>query len=219
MIKITRSIDDFARTSRQRYPQSSLSSQFVHQSLLKNAARRSSYSNVSLTTIPKCRVKETTHSSAKVFSESINDKTNLPSNLLLQSESSLQNRNSSTNLQLSLYWNEKSLKSRSRHYLSHNAAIMDSDHQSNLSLNKSPLSMNTNQSSISNNPIQSAYIIDQYPYANKNTVSLYSCVSEIGDNQPTESISSNEDGVKRSLLQYKESRSMEFIGYLENDDG
>jgi hypothetical protein len=29
--------------------------------------------------------------------------------------------------------------------------------------------MNTNQSSISNNPIQSAHIIDQYPYANNFT--------------------------------------------------
>jgi hypothetical protein len=148
-----------------------------------------------------CRINETTNSLAKIFSESIDHKTSLPSNLSIKSELCLKN--------CKLHWNENSLKLNSRDYQSHNAAIIDMDHQSYLALNKSlekshssPLPMNRNQSSISNNPIQSAHFIDQYLDENKNPMSLYSYVSEMGENQSTESISSDEESVKRSLLQY-----------------
>ena len=186
---ITRSIDDFARISRRQCPYSSVSSQFVHRSLLKPVARRSSYSDVSLTAIPRCRIKETTNSSAEVFSESINNKTSLPP----------------------LRSNENSLKLSSNYYRSHNAAIIDFENQSNKCLEKShssPLPINTNQSLISDNTIQSAHIIHQYSDENRNPVSVYSCVSEVGDNQSMESISSDEESVKRSLLQHNKNKNL-----------
>ena len=69
-----------------------------------------------------------------------------------------------------------------------NAAIIDIDPRSNLTLTKSlekshssPLPMNRNQSAMSNNnPIESAHLIDQYSEENNTPMCLYSCVSEVG---------------------------------------
>ena len=88
--------------------------------------------------------------------------------------------------------------------------------RSNLTSNKclekshsSPLPMNTNQSLINDNRIQSAHIIHQYADENRNPVSVYSCVSEVGDNQSTESISSDEESVEQShLLQYNKNKNL-----------
>jgi hypothetical protein len=208
---ITRSVHDFARTSKKRYLYSSLSSQPVHQSLLKNVARRASHSDTSLNTIPRYRIKETIDSLIKPSSESINNKKSLACKISIKSESCLKKQNFPTNRKLSLHWNEDSLKSTSKQYQSQDAAIIEFEHQSYLSFSKtlekshsSPLPINKNHSSIINNHIQNAHIIHQYPYENKNKISLYACASEIGNDQSTESISSDDENVERRLLQYHE---------------
>jgi hypothetical protein len=201
---ITRSVDDFARTSRKCYLYSSLSSEPVYQSLLKNTTR---HSDTSLTIIPKYQLKQITDSSIKPPSDS-----NLPSKISMKSVSCLKKENSLTHRKLSLHWDENSLQSTLKQYQQQQAAIIEIDHQSYVSNNfskplekshSSPLPIHTNHLSISNNHIQSAHIIDQYQYEKKSGISLYSCVSEMGNDESMESISSDEESVKHSLLRYE----------------
>ena len=105
-----------------------------------------------------------------------------------------------------------------------NAAILDIDPRSNLPLTKSleksyssPLPMNRNQSAMSNNnPIESAHLIDQYSDENHHPMCLYSCVSEVGENQSLGSISSEEEeSVPRTLLQYEKTNLRHRWRFLE----
>jgi hypothetical protein len=135
----------------------------------------------------------------------------------MKSSSCLKKENSLTHRKLSLHWDENSLKSTLKQYQQQQAAIIEIDYQSYASTSSSanfskplekshssPLPIHTNHLSISNNHIQSAHIIDQYQYEKKSGISLYSCVSEMGNDESMESMSSDEESVKHSLLRYED---------------
>ena len=91
----------------------------------------------------------------------------------------------------------------SKHSQSYDAAIIDFEHQSLGKSSSSPLPINTNHSSIMNNPLQSAHLIHPCFYENKNAVSLQSCCSQMGiDHSTEETTSSDEENVNCSLLKH-----------------
>ncbi|CAF3388860.1 unnamed protein product [Rotaria sp. Silwood1] len=211
---LTRSVDDFANISIKPYLYSSLSSQFIYQSCLKNKVRRSNYSDKSLTNISKCQIREITDSSIKLLLELTNT-----SKTYNKSELCLKKENSPINHKLSLHWDESSLKLTSKHdQQQESAAIIEIEHQSYSSISSSsidfskpleksyssPLPMNTNHLSSNNKNIQSAHLIDQYQYENKNRISLYSCISEMENDESTKTISSDDENVKHNLFQYQD---------------
>ncbi|CAF3329315.1 unnamed protein product [Rotaria sp. Silwood2] len=210
---ITRSVDDFVRISVKPYFYSSLSSQFVHQSCLKNKLRRSNYSDKSLTHISKCQSIETTDSSIKLLLELTNT-----SKISIKSESCLVKQNFPIDHKLSLQSIENSSKLTSKHYQQQEtAAIIEIEHQSYSSISSSidynkpleksyssPLPINTNHLFIKKKNIQSAHIIDQHQYENKNEITLYSCISGIGNDESMKSISSDDENIKRDLFQYQD---------------
>ncbi|CAF5038288.1 unnamed protein product, partial [Rotaria sp. Silwood1] len=211
---LTRSVDDFANISIKPYLYSSLSSQFIYQSCLKNKVRRSNYSDKSLTNISKCQIREITDSSIKLLLELTNT-----SKTYNKSELCLKKENSPINHKLSLHWDESSLKLTSKHdQQQESAAIIEIEHQSYSSISSSsidfskpleksyssPLPMNTNHLSSNNKNIQSAHLIDQYQHENKNRISLYSCISEMENDESTKTISSDDENVKHNLFQYQD---------------
>lgn len=121
----------------------------------------------------------------------------------LSSQTVLPKRLSHSNISLTII-----SKSTSKQYQSQNAAIIEFEHQSHLSYleksHSSPLPMNTNHLYIYHNDIQSAHIINEHLYKNQNEISLQSCISEMENDQLTESASSDEDNVNCRLIQYHE---------------
>ncbi|CAF0960444.1 unnamed protein product [Adineta steineri] len=181
----TRSVDNFTSKSIEHYLYSSLSSEPIHQSFLRNIIKRT---NNSLIKIPlKSKV----------------NKRNSSLNISIKSESCLKKPNSLPHSKLSL----KSASEQQQE-----AAIIDIEYPSLNSIKpleksySSPLPIKTNHLSFSNNYIQSAHIINQYE--NKSKISLYSSINEMESDESMESISSDEDNVKHSLLKYQENIHM-----------
>ena len=83
----------------------------------------------------------------------------------------------------------------------HDAAIIDFEHQSLGKSSSSPLPINTNHSSTRTNVLQSAHLIHPCLYENQNAVSVQSCLSEMGTEHSSEETSSSDgENVERSLL-------------------